>query len=400
MKKSTIITIIAFALGIVILAAGFILLTDNNISKQIFTTTTTTTAQGGGETEPAPTYEPMNFFKEDVSKYITLGQYKEIQLEVDQLEVSNELVDLQIKILLVQEQETTKIREGKITDGTIFNFDYTGYLVNDDGSLGEAFERGAATDQIECVYGTDLITITGTEVSGFVDGFAQGVLGHKVGETFKVNITFPEDYTINPSMAGKKTVFEVKINYILQPNFTDGWVKEYSSGECTTTSQFFNDMKAELNATNEENNNQLLWNYIVNAATVIEIPQQQFDYLYNSFCEKVNYYVQMYSMYYGATYSFDEMLTMFGFNNIDELKEYTIEYIKSDLVIYAIVQAEAFEVSDEEYNSVVSELMEANEMTAEEVIEYYGGEEAIKESLLLQMASEMILEENTFVQKK
>ena len=52
MKKSTIITIVAFVLGIIILGTGFVLLTDNNISKKFrelmnkttaSTTTTTTT---------------------------------------------------------------------------------------------------------------------------------------------------------------------------------------------------------------------------------------------------------------------------------------------------------------------------------------------------------------------
>ena len=78
MKKSTIITVLCFALGIIVLAAGFILLTDNNISNKLFSTTTTTTTTGGGGGDD-PEYEPMDFFSEDVSQYITLGQYKGIE---------------------------------------------------------------------------------------------------------------------------------------------------------------------------------------------------------------------------------------------------------------------------------------------------------------------------------
>jgi hypothetical protein len=94
MKKSTIITIVAFVLGVVVLAAGFVLLTDNNISDKLFptTTTTTTTTGGGGSSPQRPQYDPMDFFKEDVSKYITLGQYKGLDIEVEQTEISQEQI--------------------------------------------------------------------------------------------------------------------------------------------------------------------------------------------------------------------------------------------------------------------------------------------------------------------
>ena len=87
MKKSTIITIVAFTLGVVILAAGFILLTDNNISKKLFSTTTTTPAT---TTTTRKTYEPMDLFNTTVSEYVTLGDYKNMTIETDQIEVSDE----------------------------------------------------------------------------------------------------------------------------------------------------------------------------------------------------------------------------------------------------------------------------------------------------------------------
>ena len=399
MKKSTIITIAAFALGIILLAAGFILLTDNNISNQIFTTTTTTTTESaGGEAEPKPDYQPMDFFKEDVSKYITVGQYKGLEIEVEQLEVAKEIVDLQVNILLAQEKEFTKVRDGKIDEKVIFSFDYTGYLTNEDGSLGEKFEGGASTDQLAYIDGTNLVTISESGTGGFIDGFAQGIKGHKVGETFKIDITFPETYQ-DESLAGQKTVFEIKINYIAQTNLTDGWVKEYSGGERATVAEFLEDIKSELNASIEQQNNQLLWNELTKGATVIEIPQQQFDYIYNAFCEEVNYYVQMYAMY-GMSYTFEEMLGMFGFKSTDELKEYAKDYIKSDLVVYAIMQAEGLEITDEEFEALLGELIESTGKTREEVIQNYGGEESLKQTMLLNKVNKLVLKENTFVEKK
>ena len=106
MKKSTIITILAFALGIFVLAGAFVLFTENNISDKLFatTTTTTTTTSSQGSTQDPVTYEPMNFAKEDMTKYITLGQYKGLEVKVDSLVADASSIDLEIHILLCQKE--------------------------------------------------------------------------------------------------------------------------------------------------------------------------------------------------------------------------------------------------------------------------------------------------------
>lgn len=47
----------------------------------------------------------------------------------------------------------------------------------------------------------------------FIEGFEDGLIGKKVGETVDLNLTFPEDYG-NPAHAGKDVVFTVTINGI------------------------------------------------------------------------------------------------------------------------------------------------------------------------------------------
>ena len=96
MKKSTIITIVAFVVGIIVLATGFILLTDNNISKNLFTTTTTTPTTTTTTKPPRTQYNAMDLFNTDMSQYVTLGDYKGLTIETEQLEVSDEDVNWQI----------------------------------------------------------------------------------------------------------------------------------------------------------------------------------------------------------------------------------------------------------------------------------------------------------------
>lgn len=48
--------------------------------------------------------------------------------------------------------------------------------------------------------------------NSFIPGFEDQVIGHKVGETFDVTVTFPESYPNSPDLAGKEAVFTCKIN--------------------------------------------------------------------------------------------------------------------------------------------------------------------------------------------
>ena len=77
------------------------------------------------------------------------------------------------------------------------NIDYTGYMD------GEKFEGGSTDGQ-----GTDLVLGSGS----YIDGFEDGVVGHKVGETFDLNLKFPDDYKVNTELAGKDVTFEVTLN--------------------------------------------------------------------------------------------------------------------------------------------------------------------------------------------
>lgn len=47
----------------------------------------------------------------------------------------------------------------------------------------------------------------------FIPGFEEGIIGHKIGETFDLPLTFPSDYGVS-ALAGAKTVFTITLNAI------------------------------------------------------------------------------------------------------------------------------------------------------------------------------------------
>ena len=400
MKKSTITLVGIIVAAVIVLTGAFVLFTDNNISNGIFTTTTTTTAKPTTTTTTSkvwvdPDYDPIDYFKDDISSLVTLGQYRDLIVETEYIKASDEDIDLQISILLAQSGEFTKIREGVVTEKVIFSFDYTGYLTKDDGTLGEKFDGGASTDQLAYINGDNLVTISQNGIGGFIDGFAQGISGHSVGETFKIDITFPADYQ-NTAMAGKKTVFEIKINYIAQTNFTDGWVKEYSNNEHKTCKEFRDSIEETLNANLKQTNLALIWAEITKNA-VVDIPQEELDYYYGAYRQNFEYYASIYGMTYeeflknGGAYYF-EGLEVFS---DEELVGYIKDALTQEIVRIAVIRAENLEVTDEEYRIFVEELVEVTGKTEEEAVKSYGGEESIKKTMLIDEVTKLIYEINT-----
>lgn len=401
MKKSTIITIVAFALGVVVLTAGFILLTDNTISESMRGKKTTVSEETTSTTVPTttttrPTYDPMNFFTTDISQYVTLGDYKGMTIEVDQLEASEEEVEFYIQQMLVIDGEYTKIREGIIAEKDIFSFDYKGYLLKEDGTKDKEFDGGSATNQLAYIDGETFYTLSSSGVGTFIDGFAQGILGQNVGETFDIDVTFPSNYG-SADLAGKKVIFTIKLNHIAQGDFTDGWVKEYSKGEYETCDAYRVYVKKTIDDTLKSNRIALLWDQIIENAVIVEVPEQEYNYWYYSFRDEIEYYVMMYQMY-GYSYTYEDILQMYGFENDKALQKYAEEIVIEEMIIFAVINAENIEATDEEYRILLDSLIEQTGKTEEEVLKTYS-EEKIRQQIVLNKVDGIIYDLNTFVLK-
>ena len=169
------------------------------------------------------------------SDYVTLGEYKGIEVVAPEPSVDEAEVDYYIEYFLSWGASVTEVTDrDTVENGDIVNIDYTGYRD------GVAFEGGTAT-------GADLTIGSGT----FIPGFEEGLIGGKVGTTVILDLAFPETYNSNPDLAGAAVVFEVTINGISvaeTPELTDEYVQELGYGECTTVEEFRNYIREILEA--------------------------------------------------------------------------------------------------------------------------------------------------------
>jgi trigger factor len=105
-------------------------------------------------------------------------------------------------VLEESEEEGTTLYTGTdvaVEDGDTVNIDYVGTVD------GVEFSGGNTQGQ-----GTDLVIGSGS----YIDDFEEQLIGHYVGETVDVTVTFPDPYANDESLSGKEAVFETTINGI------------------------------------------------------------------------------------------------------------------------------------------------------------------------------------------
>ena len=109
---------------------------------------------------------------------LKIKQYKGLEVEkVQEIAVTDEDVEMSIQSDLETLATKTDVTDRAAQLGDIAIIDFEGK------KDGVAFEGGAGTDyELELGSGQ------------FIDGFEDGVVGHNIGETFDLDLTFPEDY--------------------------------------------------------------------------------------------------------------------------------------------------------------------------------------------------------------
>ena len=101
----------------------------------------------------------MDYMSEDLTKYITLGQYKGFESEISTYAVDDEYLNERIEKLLEDNAVETKITDRKTAEGDKIYVDYVGTLD------GVAFNGGSAQN----------VEISLTSNSGYIPGFTDGM---------------------------------------------------------------------------------------------------------------------------------------------------------------------------------------------------------------------------------
>lgn len=289
--------------------------------------------------------EVVTVYFEDIAvdDYVTLGEYKGLEVVQSKPVVTEEELDSFIQYTLNSHKHTEPITDRDVVEnGDIANIDYEGKRD------GVAFDGGTAA-------GYNLEIGSGT----FIPGFEEGLVGVKVGETVDLNLTFPENYQ-SADLAGQEVVFTVTVNSIsgyVTHELNDEFVKELAIEGITNVEQFREyareGLQAEADSNYEYNLRMQLITLAIQNATIQEPPAELVEKYKNVSFSQMEYQAAMYGMDLETF-----IMGSFGMDLAayeEQIEAGAVETAKQALLCYKIALEENLEVTEEELNRNIEE---------------------------------------------
>ena len=324
------------------------------------------------ESETETEFNVADIPEYDASEYVTLGEYKDLTVEVTPVEVTDD----QVMDKIASETKQT-LTEGTVESGDTVNIDYVGKID------GEEFDGGSAEG-----YDLEIGSCT------FIDGFEDGIIGMQVGDTKDLELKFPEDYH-STDLAGKDVVFTVTVNSISRvPELTDKVADSVVEGMTAEAYQesVRQDLEDQAKESQKTEAEQKLLQAVYENATIDGYPEENLQYTIKRAKDYYEWLASMYGM------SLDDYLKNYGMTQ-DEFNEQiqpvAEEALGEEMTLLAIAKEENIEVSDEEYEAGLARYAEAQGMDDPSKLEEAYGENYIKNSLLQEKVLEFLYENAT-----
>lgn len=300
---------------------------------------------------------------------VELGEYKGVEISTyPPYVITDEDVDSHIEYSVLPNYMASV--DGPAENGDTVNIDYVGK------KDGVAFDGGTAE-------GTDLSLGSGT----FIDGFEEGLVGHKKGEEVQLNLTFPENYG-NADLAGADVTFDVTINDVKRiPELTDGLAAEIDP-ECTTAEQYRQKIKDSLQQ-NEDILEQQNLSYLAVSKVIeqseVQASEEAIDW---KISDMILTYDELYQQYYG--FGLADMIALQGMS-LDDFRENMRTSAEQEVNILLVSEAIAAQENIAADDAAIQEFAEDYGMTTEDLKAQYS-EEELKEIVTQQMVMDYLVE--------
>lgn len=329
---------------------------------------------------------------EDLSEYIKLGDYKGLEVKLFDTSATEEEINSAAESWF-KSQTFTETVDKTAENGDIVNIDYVGTMD------GEAFQGGTAKDQ-EFTLGQ----------ASFIDGFQEGIVGMKAGESKELNLTFPDPYENNPDFAGKPAVFTITLNAVkktVEGELTDSFLGKYSE-DYKTVADLKEAQKASIeagkqSAESNQNINSTL-QAVMEKAEIKSLPERELNKAKESIKKTVENYYNQYTAYGYFSGTTEEFIkAFFGAEEVESADAYYAEQAEEqtrmELILAAIAKAEGLTVSDEEYNELADAYADYQYESKEAFLENVGGEGYLRWYLLYNKTMEYLMANTTFLDK-
>ncbi|WP_027964621.1 trigger factor [Halalkalibacillus halophilus] len=312
-----------------------------------------------------------------VKPEVELGEYKGLEVEEQEVNVTDEEVEEDLKSQQEKQAELVVKEEGTVEDGDTAVIDFEGFLD------GEAFEGGTAENHsLEIGSGQ------------FIPGFEEQLVGKSAGEELDVEVTFPEDYQAE-DLAGKLVTFKVKIHEVKAkevPELDDEFAKDIDD-EVNSLDELKEKTKKNLeDQKQQEAENQKRETLVEKASenAQADIPQAMVDSELDRMMQEFEQRLQMQGMTLDMYFQFsgqDENALK------DQMKEDAAKRVRTNLTLEAISEKENLEVTEEDIQQQLEEMASMYQTDIEQLKQMLGGNtDALTEDLKLKKAIDFLVE--------
>lgn len=307
-----------------------------------------------GATDPAATGYLASVLDYDMTQYVTIGDYRNLELDYENVALSEEEKTSEYVGFLAefsgQIEGSEGVKDRPVEFGDVVCLDYCGK------KDGVAFEGGTATGYL-----------LGIGSNTFIPGFEDGLIGWMPGEEQDLPISFPENYG-NADLAGQAVVFTCTVQYIVDPEailteantHLEEGQDPFEDIE-TFENYYYDQLQVQVDDYNKSNIKNVLYEKLPEIVTTVQdLPQElvdsysvQITRAVNSLASSYGVDAETYAGYYGQ--SLDEFVTGYAKNQM-----------YYDAALYLIASENDLFPSDEEYNEWISGLKAQSGVSDEE----------------------------------
>ena len=274
-----------------------------------------------------------------VKPEVVIGEYKGITYKKNVYNVTDEEIEQDIKRLQERNSRLVDVTDRAVENGDTVIIDYSGSVD------GVKFDGGTAEKQT---------LVIGSKM--FIPGFEEQIIGMNIGDEKDINVKFPEEYHAE-NLKGKDSVFAIKLHEIKKkelPEVNDEFIKDAVGVE--SLDAYKAQTKERFEKQNADRAERELEDEIVKKITEtsdVEIPDAMIENQIDRMVQEMEYRLQ----YQGL--KLEDYLKYMNKSMEDFRKDYAeqaAEYVKSQLVIEAIIEKEEVVATDEEVEKRVEEM--------------------------------------------
>ncbi|HFZ5712453.1 TPA: trigger factor [Staphylococcus aureus] len=317
-----------------------------------------------------------------VEPEVKLGDYKDLEIEKQETELSDDELQEAIDHSLGHLAEMVVKEDGVVENGDTVNIDFSGSVD------GEEFEGGQAE-------GYDLEIGSGS----FIPGFEEQLEGMKVDEEKDVVVTFPEEYHAE-ELAGKEATFKTKVNEIKfkeVPELTDEIANELDA-EANTVDEYKENLRkrlAEQKATDAENVEKEEAITKATDNTTIDIPEAmvntELDRMVSEFAQRIQQQGLDLQTYFQISGQDETQLR-------EQMKDDAEQRVKTNLTLTAIAEAEKIEATDEDIDKELEKMSKQFNISVEDIKNTLGNTDIIKNDVRIQKVIDLLRDNAKFVE--